>query len=230
MSHDVAQNHETFLTFKLKGIPLSTKVDKWTMYTVSRQQLAPLNSEQPLSPYCANVYNDVAFSYSINPTDRLLKVVKDKENAIGVFVTVISAPGNFEKRRRIRETWARSMKSGSLVINNIFINYSFFVGSTTNSEFQNKITEESLINGDIIQVDLSDAYVNLTQKTVALLHWAHTFCSNDSIDFILKTDDDVFVNVYNFVETVVTLSPETKAVYGYGMENRKPVRVAGTIN
>jgi hypothetical protein len=198
------------------------------MYTVSRLQLAPLNSEQPLSPYCGNVYNDVDFSYSINPTDRLLKIEKNKENVIGVFVTVISAPGNFEKRRRIRETWARPM-NGSFIMNNISINYSFFIGLTQNLDFQNKIIEESLMYGDIIQVDLDDEYIKLAQKTVALLHWAKNYCKNDSIDFILKTDDDVFVNVYNFVETVQTISPEIKAVYGYGMENRKPVRVTGNI-
>lgn len=199
------------------------------MYSVSRQQLMPLNGQQPLLPYCGNVYNDISFSYPINPTHRLASQVgKDKANiSRSVFITVISAPGNFEKRRRVRETWAKSINASFLIVSNTLINYGFFIGSAQNVKVQQNVTDESLLYGDIIQVDLSDAYVNLTLKTVALLHWANNYCHG--IDFILKTDDDVFVNVYNFVETVQSLSPETKAVYGYGMENRKPVRAKGNI-
>ncbi|KAH8032797.1 hypothetical protein HPB51_001875 [Rhipicephalus microplus] len=62
------------------------------------------------------------------------------------------------------------------------------------------IVQESVANeiaryGDIIQADFRDTYRNLTLKSVFLLKWAFMYCSR--AQFLLKTDDDVFVNVPN---------------------------------
>ena len=55
---------------------------------------------------------------------------------------------------------------------------------------------------DILQWDFMDTYNNLTIKSILALKWASTFCSNAK--FVIKMDDDVFlnsVNLANFLES-----------------------------
>ena len=56
-----------------------------------------------------------------------------------------------------------------------------------------QVVEESRTYGDILQEDFVDSYMNLTLKSVMGLKWASTYCSQTQ--YLLKTDDDIFVNV-----------------------------------
>nr|XP_050050571.2 beta-1,3-galactosyltransferase 4-like [Dermacentor andersoni] len=68
---------------------------------------------------------------------------------------------------------------------------------------QERVANESARYGDIIQADFRDTYRNLTLKSVFLLKWAFMYCSR--AQFLLKTDDDVFVNVDNLVRFLLAL-------------------------
>lgn len=57
---------------------------------------------------------------------------------------------------------------------------------------------ESEIFDDIVQEDFIDTYNNLTIKTVMLLKWITLRCQNN-VAFVLKCDDDTFVNVPNLL-------------------------------
>ena len=56
------------------------------------------------------------------------------------------------------------------------------------------VWEENKIHRDIIQVNVIDSYDNLTLKTLSLLHWTKYNCKN--VDWIIKSDTDVLVNVF----------------------------------
>ncbi|KFO23118.1 beta-1,3-galactosyltransferase 4, partial [Fukomys damarensis] len=56
---------------------------------------------------------------------------------------------------------------------------------------------ESAAQGDIVQAAFQDTYRNLTLKTLVGLHWASTHCPKAR--YVLKTDDDVYVNVPELV-------------------------------
>ncbi|TRZ06095.1 hypothetical protein HGM15179_021013 [Zosterops borbonicus] len=56
-----------------------------------------------------------------------------------------------------------------------------------------RLLAESRQHRDILQGDFRDSYANLTLKTLLLLSWARACCSGTP--FLLKADDDVFVNV-----------------------------------
>ncbi|NXR67146.1 B3G5B glucosaminyltransferase, partial [Rhadina sibilatrix] len=58
---------------------------------------------------------------------------------------------------------------------------------------QRELLAESRQHGDILQGDFGDTYANLTLKTLLLLRWARACCGG--APFLLKADDDVFVNV-----------------------------------
>ena len=57
-------------------------------------------------------------------------------------------------------------------------------------------------------------------QMVALLHWAHTYCTDvdniqDPIPFVLKSEDDVHVNVDNLMRVVMGLNrEEERSIYG----------------
>ncbi|NXR77274.1 B3GT4 galactosyltransferase, partial [Pycnonotus jocosus] len=60
-------------------------------------------------------------------------------------------------------------------------------------ESQREVVAESRQHGDILQGHFGDSYANLTVKTLLLLRWARACC--EAAPFLLKADDDVFVNV-----------------------------------
>lgn len=70
----------------------------------------------------------------------------------------------------------------------------FVVGVTSSTEHQRLIEEESQIYHDIIQVNFIDSYRNLTLKTLSIFHWTGKYCPRAS--WLLKSDEDVFVNPY----------------------------------
>ena len=63
------------------------------------------------------------------------------------------------------------------------------------------VEEESVQYADVIQEGFVDSYNNLTLKSVMMLKWVTHHCSN--VRYIMKTDDDMFVNVNNLVRLLM---------------------------
>lgn len=103
-------------------------------------------------------------------------------------IAVSSAPANFEKRMAIRNSWGNtdtlSDSHGAIV---------FLLGKVNkNMRLQKEIYEESMSYRDIIQGDFLDSYKNLTRKSLMALKWFSSYCSQ--VKFLMKTDDDIFIN------------------------------------
>ncbi|KAK6172482.1 hypothetical protein SNE40_016121 [Patella caerulea] len=114
---------------------------------------------------------------------------------ISAIVVVHTAPGHFERRQNVRETYG----SRELFLP-IEIRVIFLLGRVTTLEMQNKILRENSQYGDIIQGNFIDAYHNLTLKAVMGLHWVSHFCSK--VKYVIKTDDDVMFDMWRFLELV----------------------------
>ncbi|XP_068621830.1 uncharacterized protein [Battus philenor] len=67
-----------------------------------------------------------------------------------------------------------------------------------NTEVQERIETEAEAYGDIIQEGFIDSYNNLTLKSIMMLKWVTNNC-NESVRYILKTDDDIYINVPSLV-------------------------------
>lgn len=110
-----------------------------------------------------------------------------------IVILIHSAPGNFDKRSLIRDTWGVK-DARSLLI--------FVIGAVNSTNIQEKLDAESKTFGDLLQGNFEDAYRNMTYKHVSGLKWFVYNCNNAR--FLLKTDDDVFVNtplLYEYLET-----------------------------
>ncbi|XP_045028830.1 uncharacterized protein LOC116920928 [Daphnia magna] len=183
-------------------------VANYTTYAVARLGLLPLTNVEPLEPDFGPVINNVtSFQYSTTiPPCREVRINRS------VFISVNSAPGNFEKRNIIRQTWAKHLQAenekGSLGVGG----FAFILGLADNDVTQNRIKEESETFGDIIQVKMSDFYRNLTLKVAGLLNWLHRNCA--TIDFVLKVDDDVYVNARNLATFVQSYHRSNHSMFG----------------
>lgn len=127
------------------------------------------------------------FEYLMNP-----KTCKDLVKSPVVVILIHSAPDNFHKRQTIRETWGK-YNSRSLLL--------FLLGKVNSSTLQHKLNLENQINADMIQGNFHDSYRNITYKHVMAFKWFVYECPN--AHFLLKTDDDVFVNLpllFNILE------------------------------
>lgn len=109
-----------------------------------------------------------------------------------VLILIHSAPGNWQKRNVIRETWGQHDPRARRY---------FLLGAVNSTSLQSQLNQENYVFNDIIQGNFMDAYRNMTYKHIMALKWFVYNCSK--LKYLLKTDDDVFVNtpaVYEFLQ------------------------------
>ena len=63
--------------------------------------------------------------------------------------------------------------------------------------------------GDLIVAESQDTYNNLTLKTMAIMEWVSTYCNKAG--YVLKTDDDMFINVPNLFHFIDEINVSTNA-------------------
>ena len=104
-----------------------------------------------------------------------------------------------------------------------FVGFAFFLGKTSDTDIQYQIEQEANLNKDIIQVDIIDDYYKLDKKGAALFNWIYNNCS--AINFLLKVDDDIYLNIRNLATTVaLQLALLSNYIYGHGAYNLVPQR------
>ena len=76
------------------------------------------------------------------------------------------------------------------------------MGAVESLSLQHDLDLESLNYSDLVQGNFLDAYRNMTYKHVMALKWFTYYC--DEVKYMMKTDDDVFINtpaVYDLLES-----------------------------
>lgn len=131
-----------------------------------------------------------------------------------VLVLITTAPDHEKHRTAVRQTWGHFSGRKDVVM-------AFMVGRTS-QELQARLDQENEIFGDIIQANFFDHYSNLTLKTVAMFEWVKTYCSETH--FVLKTDDDMFINVPLLLSFVESKPNDQRVIYGRMAKGWKPVR------
>ena len=137
-------------------------------------------------------------------------------DGIQLVMMVQSRPGNAAVRRALRRTWARpGIQRKDIVL-------AFLVARTNDTKVQKSIEREADSFADIVQANFVDHYNNLTLKSLATLEWFDTFCSRAK--FLLKADDDLFVNVDNLMTFISEREDERRVIFGNIVYNPKPDR------
>ncbi|XP_078574133.1 beta-1,3-galactosyltransferase 1-like [Branchiostoma floridae x Branchiostoma japonicum] len=164
-------------------------------YQVGRS-LKKAGSRSPESkPEGTRRYTDAVFDL-----DVLDDPFSDKPSCRGnsellLLILVTSAPGNVDRRKAIRATWGNKKAGDS------WRKYGdkparwktvFLLGKTPENPSLNFLLEkEARENKDMLFGDYIDSYRNLTLKVLHGFKWARDECEPE---FVLKTDDDCFIN------------------------------------
>ncbi|XP_019636651.1 PREDICTED: beta-1,3-galactosyltransferase 1-like [Branchiostoma belcheri] len=159
------------------------------------------------------VINPHNFNFILNNPDKC----GDGDVLLLILVTT-TVRGQVE-RETIRRTWGNESNIPGVVFKTVFA-----VGLTDDQEAQAALVEENNKFKDIIQEDFVDSYHNLTLKTVMCWKWAFQYCPKAR--FIMKADDDTFVNIFSVTRHLIGLlkSRVTRYVTGWVYVDTKPIR------
>lgn len=165
----------------------------------------PLGSDladlQPLERFHLNRngWNDVV---NPHPFELLLDpglALCSGEQGVFLLVYVHSAPQYGERRAIIRSTW------GNVTQYEVPVKVVFIMGVTgDNVSSEESIRSEYEQFKDIVQENFTDTYYNITYKAVAALRWVVSNCPQ--AEFVLKSDDDAFVNMANLLRLLRRMS------------------------
>ena len=121
-----------------------------------------------------------------------------------LLILVSSAPANFERRYLIRQTWGAD--------NNIVPRWKtfFLLGQTRDPAQSDLLKIENSIYGDMIRADYYEHYWNQTLKIQMAFEWAARYCN---FSYLLKADDDVFVNSKRLLDVLQLKTTPKKGLY-----------------
>ncbi|KAK3597982.1 hypothetical protein CHS0354_042333 [Potamilus streckersoni] len=170
------------------------------------------NDRQDSCDNCfAHKFDYVIFS------DSICKVIEGK--AVELVIFIMTAHENNEQRNAIRQTWLTISKN-----NTANVRYAFILGETKDKSLREKIMLENSVHKDFLMENFIDSYSNLTLKTIMSFKYAANNCPN--VKFVMKTDDDMYVNVPFLLELLRKHEKALqKAVGGSCTQKASPIRV-----
>ncbi|XP_052755632.1 beta-1,3-galactosyltransferase 5-like isoform X2 [Galleria mellonella] len=164
-------------------------VCRWLAQIGSRALLLPSPPDQNLE----HLRRNRSLKYYIDKTQLLIEPSStpcDGVEEVPILVLVTSPPARFEQRSVIRSTWAKYQPT-------------YFVmgldGPTVDEQLVDNYVEAKQY-GDLVIFDFQEHYHNLSLKTALMLQWTLDRCPQ--VEFLLKTDDDVFVNPWMLKQVV----------------------------
>lgn len=122
------------------------------------------------------------------------------------------------RRARARNTWLQTIKQLEFRVLVVFT-----VALSNNQTVNDQVRKEAETSGDMLIFDFADSFRNLTLKTMSTFEWIAQNCSNAR--FILKTDEDTFVNFTNILHFLPSASRSFGVVGScYGLHDSKVFR------
>lgn len=134
---------------------------------------------------------------------------------VKLLMVVLSAVHHQEARLDIRKTWGQYAMRKDVAL-------AFMLGTTSDFCLNEKIKEENDLYNDIIRVNFVDTFYNLTLKTMSILMWTQKYCPKAS--FLLKVDDDVYINHRILLPYIDKLDWNKRAIYGSLIANYSIMR------
>ncbi|XP_059612799.1 beta-1,3-galactosyltransferase 5-like [Phlebotomus argentipes] len=139
----------------------------------------------------------------------------DSGDLMRVLILITSAPYHTTERQAIRESWGVVAEQPDVVL-------AFVIGAVQNETLEVALRHENSVHGDLIRGNFVDSYKNLTLKTLSMLEWTLTFCP--STPYLLKTDDDMFVNTKRVMQFLEDHSQDAGLIFGKIARKSQPHR------
>lgn len=125
-----------------------------------------------------------------------------RDGGVDVLILVPSIPQNFHMRNASRFTYGQFSRDKISIINNHKVKFKirilYILGKTSDSVCSHDVREESDKYGDIVEINFTDSYQNLTVKMLHGFKWVNDFCPG--VRFVVKADEDVYINVIQLTD------------------------------
>ncbi|XP_069128505.1 beta-1,3-galactosyltransferase brn-like [Argopecten irradians] len=131
----------------------------------------------------ANIRPINVFPYSYKSP---LRDICDSTENIFLLFMIKSAPGNVDRRKVIRETWANKTYFSNYGIRNVFL-----LAETSNETIYDSVSQEKQIYHDIIEMNFVDDYYRSADKVTGGINWSVQYCP--TAKFVSFVDDDFYV-------------------------------------
>ena len=151
------------------------------------------------------------FGHDVTVSEKCPYYGKDMD----LLIIIMSAPYHIEARTAIRQTWGHYGQRRDVSV-------IFMLGSTRDTKIEKQLQQEQKLYGDIIRGRYLDSYSNLTLKTISSLEWVTIHCTD--VKFILKTDDDMFINVPRLLSFIHKHERDNNVIFGRLAKKWKPIR------
>ena len=149
---------------------------------------------------------------------KLQSYFKCSNSNIKLLVVITSNVSNFYRRETIRRTWGKTISTQK---NQDFRTF-FAVGKSKDKLTMEIIERESTTNQDVIFGDYFESFNNLSLKVETIIEWAYKHCT---FEYLLKADDDVFINLARLFEMLKYSNiPATKVYMGRAQFNANALR------
>ncbi|RXG71566.1 Beta-1,3-galactosyltransferase 1 [Armadillidium vulgare] len=198
--------------------------------------ILPIKSDHPHFIWSSHLSRNVSSYIRLDKETALRNPHFKCSSSMKVLFIIPSSVNNTLQRDAIRKTWG-SWVRGDVVRFSFLKDYSIYDGFEGNMKLlfilgrdekwmENrigaKILKESIRHKDIIVEDFIDSYTNLTLKSLFILKWIDRNCPN--VEFVVKADDDMFINVPNLLKVLVDPTLQNPLMLGSLICNAKPVK------
>ncbi|CAM1313988.1 Uncharacterised protein g6403 [Pycnogonum litorale] len=160
---------------------------------------------KPNMNYAESLKNSSLYKDIVNRPDyAYVKSLADacsKKSDIFILNVVHTSPDHYKNRKYIRQMWGNS----SLPFKMLTL---FFTGIPGNVNDFTRLIKEAEEYKDIVIQEYKDSYRNLTLKAMSWLQWVVQYCPQAA--YILKTDDDVFVNTFQVFKFLNAIESQSK--------------------
>ncbi|XP_069779635.1 N-acetyllactosaminide beta-1,3-N-acetylglucosaminyltransferase 4-like isoform X2 [Narcine bancroftii] len=144
------------------------------------------------------------------------------ENDIYLLLVIKTLAEHADRRAAIRCTWGQEISVDGLAVRRVFL-----LGQSEtrihSQSLQALVDHEIKEHGDIIQWGFRESFFNVTLKETLFWKWFTEECQG--VKFILKGDDDIFVNVENIVQYLKKFNASQDLYVGDVFRGWFPVRV-----
>ena len=180
-------------------------------------------------------HDEMMFGYVLEPPDAAEGRYCDHMSSSNqtILIVVCSAIENIDRRNAIRETWGDPALLSAVGARLVFV-VARADPARSPPGIERRVVAEHRRQGDVVQADFVDDYVNLTAKTVSALRWAVRACPR--VRYVMKSDDDVYVDVAALTRRLeseritqtstfgVADSAATLFIVGQVVDSARPVR------
>ena len=177
-----------------------------------KQRFSPGSIEAKLQ---SNEKNLPIISPSVEP-----QLGHDFKESLFLLVVVSSSPNkqeNADRRKMLRKTWG-DIKD-TRVAKDIRWKVVFVMGKPQDHEMNEAIMAEHRSQGDLLIGDYKDEYRSITTKLLMAFQWA----SKLKCSYVLKTDDDVYIDIPKLIEWLIARG-DANPLYGGVLYNGHVVR------